>query len=101
MTALLISEELCDVAHNLNVDPKTHVFLGALATETRIKQLSDEGSLAKYKIIHFATHGAVAGEISHASEPELLLTPPTTQATLTTATYQRRRSPHSYSMLIG
>ena len=69
------ADELCNVAHDLGVDP-THVYLGAAATETKIKQLSESGALAKNKIVHFATHGAVAGEISSATEPGLLLTPP-------------------------
>jgi CHAT domain-containing protein len=69
------ADELCDVAHDLGADPK-NLYLGAMATETTIKQLSEEGSLAKYKIVHFATHGAVAGQVSGASEPGLLLTPP-------------------------
>ena len=70
------ADELCDVAHDLGVDPKTHLYLGTMATETKIKQLSAVGALAKYKIIHFATHGAVAGQVSRLSEPGLLLTPP-------------------------
>src|SRR5262249_42096064 len=67
---------LCDVAQNVGVDASTHVYLGAAATETKIKQLSEAGALARNKIVHFATHGAVAGEISTATEPGLLLTPP-------------------------
>jgi CHAT domain-containing protein/tetratricopeptide (TPR) repeat protein len=70
------ADELCDVAHDLGVDPRTHLYLGATATEAKIKQLSTDGALAKYKIVHFATHGAVAGQISRSSEPGLLLTPP-------------------------
>jgi CHAT domain-containing protein/tetratricopeptide (TPR) repeat protein len=70
------ADELCDVAHDLGVDPATHLYLGAMATETKIKKLSADGRLAKYRIIHFATHGAVAGEVSSTSEPGLLLTPP-------------------------
>ena len=70
------ADELCGVAHDLGVDPATHVYLGAAATETKIKELSEGGALAKNKIVHFATHGAVAGEISSAAEPGLLLTPP-------------------------
>jgi CHAT domain-containing protein len=50
--------------------------LGAAATETKIKQLSEAGVLARHKIVHFATHGAVAGDVSSATEPGLLLTPP-------------------------
>ena len=70
------ADELCDVALDLGVDPKTQLYLGSMATETRIKQLSEQGALAKYRIVHFATHGAVAGQISRTSEPGLLLTPP-------------------------
>jgi CHAT domain-containing protein/tetratricopeptide (TPR) repeat protein len=70
------ADEVCDVAHDLGVDPTTHVYLGAAETETKIKQLSQSGTLAKYRILHFATHGAVAGELSGASEPGLIMTPP-------------------------
>jgi CHAT domain-containing protein/tetratricopeptide (TPR) repeat protein len=70
------ADELCDVAQNLGVDPATHLYIGSKATETEIKQLSDAGTLAKYKVVHFATHGAVAGELSGANEPGLILTPP-------------------------
>jgi CHAT domain-containing protein len=68
--------ELCDVAHDLGVDPKTHLYLGAMATGTQVKQLSEDGSLAKYKIVHFATHGAVAGQVLRTSGPGLLVIPP-------------------------
>jgi len=70
------ADELCDVAHDLGADPKTHVYLGAMATETEIKHLSEDGTLGKYRTVHFATHGAVAGQVSRTSEPGLLLTPP-------------------------
>src|SRR5262249_18699615 len=70
------ADELCDVAQNLGAAPTTHVYIGARATETRIKQLSEDGTLAKYRIVHFATHGAVAGDLLGTSEPGLVLTPP-------------------------
>jgi CHAT domain-containing protein len=70
------ADELCDVAKDLGVDPATHLYLGMNATETEIKRLSADGMLARYQIVHFATHGVVAGELSGASEPGLLLTPP-------------------------
>ena len=61
-----------------NAAPKAPAvaLASAAASETEVNQLSEDGSLAKYKIVHFATHGAVAGEVSRASEPGLLLTPP-------------------------
>jgi CHAT domain-containing protein len=70
------ADELCDVAQHLGVDPATHLYIGARATEAEIKRLSANGTLARHRIVHFATHGAVAGQVSRTSEPGLLLTPP-------------------------
>jgi CHAT domain-containing protein len=70
------AEEVCGVASILGVDPRTHVYIGEDARETTVKRLSDEGKLAKYQIVHFATHGALAGQLSPAAEPGLILTPP-------------------------
>jgi CHAT domain-containing protein len=68
-------DELCAVARDLRVS-SDDIWLGARATESEIKRLSEAGELSKYRIIHFATHGALAGEVSGNSEPGLLLTPP-------------------------
>jgi hypothetical protein len=70
------ADELCAVAHDLGVDPTTHLYLGARATEAEVKQLCDNKELQTYKIVAFATHGAVAGDISPSAEPGLILTPP-------------------------
>jgi tetratricopeptide (TPR) repeat protein/CHAT domain-containing protein len=69
------ADELCAVARNLGV-PTGDVYLGNRATEREIKSLSDSGQLATYRVVHFATHGAVAGEIKAGAEPGLILTPP-------------------------
>jgi hypothetical protein len=69
------ADELCAVARDLGVG-EDDVRLGARATETEIKRLSDAGELANYRIIHFATHGALAGQVGGDFEPGLLLTPP-------------------------
>jgi tetratricopeptide (TPR) repeat protein/CHAT domain-containing protein len=69
------ADELCAVAHDLGVRGD-EIRLGGHATEAELKRLSAAGELAKYRIIHFATHGALAGEIGEGSEPGLLLTPP-------------------------
>jgi CHAT domain-containing protein len=57
-------------------------LLGAKATETTIKTLSEESKLASYRVIHFATHGTEADEIDGTSEPGLILTPPKEQTDL-------------------
>jgi CHAT domain-containing protein len=43
-----------------------------------VKELSADGTLARHKIVHFATHGALAGQLSRSAEPGLILTPPDT-----------------------
>jgi len=40
----------------------TKVLLGPSVTEGRIKQMSREGALAKYRMLHFATHGIALPE---------------------------------------
>jgi hypothetical protein len=69
------ADELCAVARDLGASGDD-IRLGSHATETEVKQLSQAGELSKYRIIHFATHGALAGQVSGDSEPGLLLTPP-------------------------
>jgi CHAT domain-containing protein len=69
------ADELCQVARRLSV-PESDILLGADATETRLKNLSDQGLLADYAIVHFATHGALSGQVKGSAEPGLILTPP-------------------------
>lgn len=73
--------ELCMVAKDLNAESAS-VLLGANASETKLKGLSEHGELASYGILHFATHGALAGQIGPGAEPGLLLTPPETASEL-------------------
>ena len=69
------ANELCAVARDLKADA-SELRLGALATEREVKALSSSGQLSRYRIVHFATHGALAGELNGTREPGLLLTPP-------------------------
>jgi CHAT domain-containing protein/tetratricopeptide (TPR) repeat protein len=72
-------DELCAVAQQLGAQTDD-VVLGGRMTESAIKQLSAKGSLQDYKVLHFATHGLVAGETElfakGQAEPSLLFTPP-------------------------
>jgi CHAT domain-containing protein/Tfp pilus assembly protein PilF len=69
--------ELCAVANSFT-PVKGEVYLGSQATEANIKALSDSGRLAQYRILHFATHGALSGQVHGSIEPGLILTPPAT-----------------------
>jgi CHAT domain-containing protein/tetratricopeptide (TPR) repeat protein len=71
------ADELCAVARDLRVRADD-IYLGARATVGEVERLSAAGELQKYRLLHFATHGALSGEIVGSSEPGLLLTPPAT-----------------------
>jgi CHAT domain-containing protein len=76
------ADELCAVANALGALGRESdtVWLGARATETNLKALSRDGKLARHRVLHFATHGLLAGEteaiVKDKAEPALMLTPP-------------------------
>ena len=79
------ADELCAVGRTLGVPEAgldQAIFLGERATVARVKALSQSGDLAKARVVHFATHGLVAGETAlfakNKAEPSLLFTPPAT-----------------------
>ncbi len=55
---------------------RNEILLGRQASETVIKRLSAKGQLDDYGIVHFATHGLIAGEIKGLAEPALALSFP-------------------------
>ena len=75
------ADELCRVARFAGAQVE-EVILGAKATESEIKAMSSDGRLAQARVVHFATHGLLAGEtalfLSAKAEPSLILTPPET-----------------------
>jgi tetratricopeptide (TPR) repeat protein len=86
------ADELCAVARYLDADTQ-ELRLGARATESEVKALSANGQLAQYRIVHFATHGAMAGELNSGSEPGLILTPPADAGEEVTAICRPQKSP--------
>ena len=69
------ADEVCAVGRTVGAS-KDDIHLGARATEAGIKALSKTGTLRRYKVVHFATHGALAGELKGSNEPGLILSPP-------------------------
>ena len=69
------ADELCEVGRRLGA-PEMDILLGARATEEHLKNLSEQGSLRDYRILHFATHGALKGQVQGSAEAGLILTPP-------------------------
>jgi len=64
-------EELQSLARSLNAGDGS-LLVGRDATETKVKA----APLSEYRVIAFATHGLVAGQLEGVSEPSLVLTPP-------------------------
>lgn len=69
------ADEVCDVARSLGADVAA-MRIGYRATEGAVKRLSLTGELAQYRMLHFATHATLAGQLAGTSEPGLILTPP-------------------------
>jgi len=69
------ARELRRVAEVLGA-PDSDIVLGRKASETTVKRLSEAGRLSRYRVVHFATHALVAGEIEGLAEPALALSLP-------------------------
>jgi tetratricopeptide (TPR) repeat protein/CHAT domain-containing protein len=65
------ADELRAVAKDLGA-PASDIHLGRDASETTVKRLR----LADYRVVYFATHGLVAGDIKGLAEPSLALSIP-------------------------
>ncbi len=67
------AEELKSIALALQADPSKVLFLGKSATEGAVKTMD----LSGFKILAFATHGLVPGELNGLTQPALALSSPT------------------------
>jgi tetratricopeptide (TPR) repeat protein/CHAT domain-containing protein len=65
------ADELKTVARELGA-PMTDIYLGRDASEATVKRIP----LANYRVVYFATHGLVAGDVKGLGEPSLALTLP-------------------------
>lgn len=71
------ADELRAVAGDLGV-ASADVHLGSNASETTVKR----ASLSDYRIVYFATHGLVAGDVKGIAEPSLALSLPAVPSAL-------------------
>jgi CHAT domain-containing protein len=67
--------ELEQLARSLATS-RRRIFLGPNCTERQVKALSASGDLEQARVVVFATHGAMAGELKGFNEPGLVMTPP-------------------------
>jgi CHAT domain-containing protein len=66
------ADEIHALAHAMNADATRDVFLGARANEKAVKTLD----LGAYRVIAFATHGLMPGDLSGLTQPALALSAP-------------------------
>lgn len=69
-------QELLAVAKALSANPERSVYVGARATESELRELNASGRLGEARVLYFATHGLLAGELQGVTQPALVLTPP-------------------------
>ena len=67
------ADELKSIALALQADPSKVLFLGKNASESAVKTMN----LSGFKILAFATHGLVPGELNGLTQPALALSSPT------------------------
>jgi CHAT domain-containing protein len=77
--------EVCAIAGNLENgkggELDSIVYLGARMTKAEIKRLgtpdpaTGRSELQDYRVVHFATHGVMAGQLGDGEEPGLVLSP--------------------------
>ncbi len=65
------ADELRQIALSLNADPRRDVFAGVQASEARLKAMD----MREVKVLAFATHGLVPGDLNGLAQPALALTP--------------------------
>jgi CHAT domain-containing protein len=68
------AQELTQIAQALGANPEGSVLLGAAATKPKVNSTD----LSQYRVLAFATHGLLPGELRCQAEPALALTPPAT-----------------------
>ena len=66
-------EELLAIASTLQADPARDVLLGANATRESVLAASKSGLLASKRVVAFATHDLMAGDLPNLNQPALAM----------------------------
>ncbi|MEY4362918.1 MAG: hypothetical protein RLZZ24_270 [Pseudomonadota bacterium] len=68
--------EVLALAKTLNADVNQDVYLGASATRDSVLAANQSGKLGNKKVVIFATHGLLAGDLPHLDQPALAMAAP-------------------------
>ena len=78
-------DELLAIAKELGANPATDVLLGDKATRQSVLAANASGLLSKKRVIAFATHGLMAGDLPNLTQPALALAASSADGTATLA----------------
>lgn len=67
-------DELFAIAKALGADANKDLLLGLRATRESVLEANKSGELAKRRVIAFATHGLIAGDLPNLTQPALAMT---------------------------
>jgi len=70
------AEEIRSIAQTLGADPDRDIFLGTAANEQSVARMDASGQLRDYRVISFATHGLIPGDLDGLDRPALALSNP-------------------------
>ena len=68
-------DEICAVLSSVGGSDQD-LAMGSKASEKHLRELNASGALRSYRVMHFATHGLIAGEVPGLTEAALVMTPP-------------------------
>ncbi len=66
-------DELLAIAKTLHADARRDLILGSAATRESVLKENKNGNLAKQRVIAFATHGLMAGDLPNLTQPALAM----------------------------
>jgi CHAT domain-containing protein len=66
-------DELMAIAYTLHADPQRDLRLGEQATKASVLQSDKNGELQRKRVLVFATHGLMAGDLPNLNQPALAL----------------------------
>jgi CHAT domain-containing protein/tetratricopeptide (TPR) repeat protein len=74
------ADEVKAIGAVLGANSKRDIFVGSRASEATIRKMSRSGALKKYRVISFATHGLIPGDLDGLASPALALSAPSAKS---------------------
>ena len=70
------ADEIKAIAEVVGADHERDIIIGSRASEETIRRMNETGALGNYRILSFATHGLIPGDLDGLMSPALALSAP-------------------------